>query len=93
MLKCWKLKNFHKFLSTIIRRTQCDFICLIKKNKIIFFYEKILTQTQVRKLTILDIFKIKRNMQKQCLCGCFACFQSMFDELQIYASHVSDDHI
>ena len=37
-----------------------------KKTRILFF-EKNLTETQ-------------GNMQKQCLRGCFTCFQSMFDK-------------
>ena len=49
---------------------------LYMRNKITrrFSFENLLTQTQGRTLTTLSIFKLKRNMQKHCLCGCFTCF-------------------
>ena len=50
----------------------------LNKKPRIYFFEKILMQTQGRKLITLGIFKLERNMQKQCLCGCFMYFQSMF---------------
>ena len=63
------------------------------KKQNISFFEKILTQTQGRKLTTMGIFKFKRNMQKQCPYGCFTCFRSMFDKRQTYPSHINDDNV
>ena len=90
-----KIEKFSQIFKYNYKKDSVQLYMLNKKkiNNNLFFFEKILTQTQVRKLTTLDIFKIKKNMQKQCLCSFFTCFQSMFDELQIYASHVNDDHI
>ena len=51
---------------------------MLNKKPRIYFFEKILIQMQGRKLITLGIFKLERNMQKQCLCGCFMFFQSMF---------------
>ena len=88
-----KIEKFSQILKYNYKKDSVRLHMLNKKKQNDLFFEKILTQTQVRKLTTLDIFKIKKNMQKQRLCGCFTCFQSMFDELQIYAYHINDGHI
>ena len=48
---------------------------------------------QGRKLITLGIFKLERNMQKQCLCGCFMFFSKHVWQMKKHASHINDDHI
>ena len=89
MLKIFQFSEIHKYnyKKNLMR------LCMPNRNARIFFFGKILRQTHGRKLTTLSVFKLKRNIQKQCLCVFFTCFQSMFDKWQTYAFHVNDDRI
>ena len=55
-----KIEKFSQILKYNYKKDSVRLYMLNKKKQNNLFFEKILTQTQVRKLTTLDIFKIKK---------------------------------